>query len=265
MRTGPSLPFCGIAVMAKASQPGQTKTRLSPPLTFEEAARFNTAFLKDIAQNLLDCAQRADMSGYMAYGPAGSHEFFERHLPSDIGLIEACHPCFGDCLVRALIEQLAAGHGAACVLNSDSPTLPVELLTQTVDLLKMPGDCVVLGPSTDGGYYLLGCKRVHRHLFEAIAWSTETVTQQTLARAAEIGVKVHLLPEWYDVDDGAALCMLADELINGRSFHSHLASSPAPHSAALLKQLLAETDFERRMRAFSKGRREVPGLKEAAA
>ncbi len=251
--------------MAKASQAGRTKTRLSPPLTFDEAAAFNTAFLKDIAQNLLDCSEKASVSGYMAYGPAGSSPFFEHSLPAGIGLIQACYPNFGDCLVRALTEQLAAGHRAACVLNSDSPTLPVSLLVQTAELLRTGGDCIVLGPAIDGGYYLLGCKRVHPPLFEGITWSTETVTEQTLARAAEIGLKVHLLPEWYDVDDGSALRLLAGELLNGRSFDPHLASSLAPHTAALLKQLWDGADLEKRLKAFSQGREKIPTLKEAAA
>ena len=63
----------------------------------------------------------------------------------------------------------------------------------------------MLGPSTDGGYYLLGLKARHRRMFEEITWSTDRVAEQTLARAAEIGLDVHLLPAWYDVDDVESL------------------------------------------------------------
>ena len=79
---------CGIAVMAKASVPGRTKTRLTPPLTAAEAAAFNTAFLKDVSENLLAAGRHADMRGYMAYGPPGSQQFFSDNLPGEIGLIE---------------------------------------------------------------------------------------------------------------------------------------------------------------------------------
>src|SRR5262245_2027759 len=81
---------CGIAFMAKASAPGRTKTRLVPPLTFEEAADLNTAFLQDVADNVLlasrHAAAEAGIAGYAAFGPPGSEDFFRRTLPQSIGL-----------------------------------------------------------------------------------------------------------------------------------------------------------------------------------
>jgi len=72
---------CGIAFMAKASAPGRAKTRLVPTLSFEEAAALNTAFLQDVADNVLAAAQHAGISGYAAFGPPGSEDFFGRTLP----------------------------------------------------------------------------------------------------------------------------------------------------------------------------------------
>jgi hypothetical protein len=230
---------CGVAVMAKASEPGRAKTRLCPPLTLEEASRFNTAFLRDIAQNLEAAGELASIRGYMAYGPPGSESFFG-FLPGGIGLIETWFPNFGDCLTHALEQQFALGHKAACVLNSDSPTLPTDVLVRAAAILAEREDRVVLGPSTDGGYYLLGLTRMHKHLFEDIAWSTGAVTAQTLARAAEIGLEVELLPEWYDVDDAEALRVLTRELLHGVPFDSALPSSPATHSHKLLAELMRD-------------------------
>ena len=82
---------CGIAVMAKASAPGRTKTRLVPPLTFEQAAALNTAFLRDVAGNLLLAGRHAPIAGYVAFAPAGTEEFFHRTLPPNIGLIDAAN------------------------------------------------------------------------------------------------------------------------------------------------------------------------------
>src|SRR5215471_14060783 len=113
-------PSCGIAVMAKASLPGKTKTRLVPPLTREEAAAFNTAFLKDVAANMSAAGRETPINAYMAYGPPGTDDFFKTHLPS-VGLIEAWHKDFGDCLFAAIEGLLARGHAGAVVLNSDSP------------------------------------------------------------------------------------------------------------------------------------------------
>ena len=114
---------CGIAVMAKASVPGRTKTRLTPPLTATEAAACNTAFLKDVSANLLAAGGHAAIHGYMAYGPPGSQQFFVDNLPRHIGLIESWLPNFGDCLFKAINGLFAVGHESAVVLNSDSPTL----------------------------------------------------------------------------------------------------------------------------------------------
>src|SRR5579862_7078713 len=142
---------CGIAFMAKASAPGRAKTRLVPPLTFDEAAALNTAFLCDVADNVLLAARHSaphgGIAGYAAFGPTGADDFFRRTLPGAIGLIGAWLPDFGACLFHTIQEVLARGHGSAVVLNSDSPTLPTALLIETAAALAQPGDRAVLGPS----------------------------------------------------------------------------------------------------------------------
>ena len=90
------------------------------------------------------------------------------------------------------------------------------LLVEAITSLSAPGDRVVLGPATDGGYYLIGLKRPHRHLFHDIAWSTERVYRQTAERAANIGLELVTLPAWYDVDDADSLGWLCGELLEGR-------------------------------------------------
>ena len=239
--------------MAKASAPGRTKTRLVPPLTPEQAADLNTAFLQDVADNVLLASRQAatgeaTIAGYAAFGPPETEDFFQSVLPPSIGLIDAWLPNFGACLLHTIEVLFARGHRSAVVLNSDSPTLPTAFLVETAHALARPGDCAVLGPSTDGGYYLLGLKTVHRHLFEDIAWSTERVAEQTLARAKEIGLEVYRLPVWYDVDDAESLRRLQHELDcpeslqcrrDGHDLHH------APHTAALLHRLRSENSLSR--------------------
>lgn len=238
---------CGIAVMAKASVPGRTKTRLTPLLSPVEAAAFNTAFLKDVSANLLAAGRSAAIHGYMAYGPPGAQQFFIDHLPPEIRLIEAWYPNFGDCLFRAINGLFEAGHASAVVLNSDSPTLPTALLVETAEMLARPGDRAVLGPSTDGGYYLLGIKQAHRRLFDDIDWSTERVARQTLERAREIGLDVHCLPAWYDVDDSQSLRQLHAELFEGGSLDPALTPFHAPHSSEFMSELVATADLRARL------------------
>jgi uncharacterized protein len=238
---------CGIAVMAKASIPGRTKTRLVPPLTFEEAAAFNTAFLQDAAANIITASAHAEIAGCMAFGPPGSVAFFQEIMPANIGLLESWLPNFGDCLFSAITHLLALGHQSAVVLNADSPTLPTSLLIETAQMLARPGERAVLGPSTDGGYYLLGIKSGHRRLFEDIDWSTERVADQTLARARELDLPVHVLPAWYDIDEIGALRMLHAELCRDRPFAASLRSHRAPRTGDLLRRLAREDDFALRV------------------
>lgn len=228
---------CAIAVMAKASAAGRTKTRLVPPLTYDEAADLNTAFLRDVADNVLAAGSLADVTGWMAYAPAGAEGFFQTHIPATIGLIETVKPKFGACLFHALSSLLEAGHRAVCLLNSDSPTLPVGYLVAAATALASPGDRVVLGPSTDGGYYLIGLKQPHRDLFEDIDWSTERVFRQTLAKCAAARLPVFELPAWYDVDDVGALRVLKGELFDGRPFRT---SGSKPTSATWTRRYLSE-------------------------
>ena len=232
---------CAIAVMAKASIPGRAKTRLVPPLTQHEAADLNTAFLRDVADNILAASQLADISGWMAYAPAGSADFFRSRLPDQIGLVETAAPDFGACLMHAAQSLLGAGHSAVCLLNSDSPTLPVGYLVAAASALAVPGDRIVLGPSTDGGYYLIGMKRAHRALFQGIEWSTERVFRQTLARAEEMSLPVYELPSWYDVDDAAALNCLMGELFGRRPFRTVGAKPTAAQWSRGYLARLAET------------------------
>jgi uncharacterized protein len=242
---------CAIAVMAKASIPGRAKTRLVPPLTAEDAADLNTSFLRDVADNLIGASALANISGFMAFAPAGSAAFFRDILPERIGLLETVAPSFGECLSHAATALLDAGHDAVCLLNSDSPTLPTGYLVAAATALAPPGDRIVLGPSTDGGYYLLGLKRLHRRLFEDIDWSTDRVAAQTLERARELGLAVHQLPSWYDVDDFAALRLLVDELFEDRRFRLWGSRpTPAAWTRRELERLLTRTDLASKLAAF---------------
>ena len=143
--------------------------------------------------------------------------------------------------------MLRQGHSAAVVLNSDSPTLPTSLLVETAEVLARPGDRAVLGPSTDGGYYLLGLKQAHRRIFEDITWSTERVAKQTLERAREIGLDVHILAPWYDVDDLEALRMLNEEIHGRRAMPHARAPAVARHTKTLIDGLCLESDFAKRI------------------
>jgi uncharacterized protein len=238
---------CAIAVMAKASTPGRTKTRLVPPLSEDEAAMLNTVFLRDAADNILAAGAHANISGWMAFAPADSGPFFRGHLPDNIGLVETVAPTLGECLQHASATLLRSGHGAVCLINSDSPTLPVGYLVAAATALAAAGDRIVLGPATDGGYYLVGMKRPHPGLFEDIAWSTDRVFSQTLERAATLGLSVFELPSWYDVDSATTLQTLIDEVLGGKPFRSVGTPTPATWTRNYLAHLVEDLGLRERI------------------
>jgi rSAM/selenodomain-associated transferase 1 len=246
---------CAIAVMAKAPQAGRCKTRLVPPLTPDEAAALSAAFLRDITENLAAAGREAAIDGYIAYAPVGMESLFDGHLAGGTRLVLADGSPgmppqvrgFGRCLLHAVHSLLAEGYGAACVLNSDSPTLPTSILVKTAHLLAQPGDRAVLGPADDGGYYLLGVKQAHAHLFEDIAWSTADVAVQTALRAKEIGLELVMQPRWYDVDDAAALARLIDSLDAPQPLDdSAPVPFPAPATSFYLKRISSGVDAVRK-------------------
>jgi glycosyltransferase A (GT-A) superfamily protein (DUF2064 family) len=114
-------------------------------------------------------------------------------------------------LDNLLSDALANGATAAVVMDSDSPTLPPALVEEAFVRLDA-GDDVVLGPCDDGGYYLIGLRSPQPRLTRDVTMSTATVLQDTLAIAAGLGLRVHLLPVWYDVDTAAELERLHGEL-----------------------------------------------------
>jgi len=253
--------LCAVAIMAKASVAGTVKTRLVPPLTYEEAAELNTCCLTDVAANIVAAAARVPIQGFAAYHPLGSERFFDDLLPEGFKLLPPKEPTIGRSLLHAAQDLFAAGYRSVCLVNADSPTLPTEVLVEAVRLLREPGDRVVLGPAADGGYYLIGLKRFHRRLFEGIDWSTERVYRQTLVRAGEVGVPVASLPEWYDVDDDETLEVLAREIRLGPAAPSpYRGGFPAPSTTAFLEQLAAKNSGIERLFARESPLRSPPQL-----
>jgi uncharacterized protein len=237
---------CALAVMAKAPRSGEVKTRLVPPLREDEAAILSASFLKDIAANFLAAGESVAIAGHVAYSPPGSEAVFRDLVLPEIQLLPPRRIGLGDSLFHAAEDLLAASYGSACLVNADSPTLPTSLLVEAVEALRKPGDRVVLGPASDGGYYLIGLKQPHRRLFEDIAWSTERVFGQTVERAADIGLEVVTLDRWYDVDDAASLDWLCGEILAGRRPPGcHRAGYAAPATSAYLRRLAAAEGGER--------------------
>jgi uncharacterized protein len=208
--------LCALAVMTKAPRAGQVKTRLVPPLRPEEAAQLNVCFLRDTAAAIAKaCGTTA--RGVGVYTPIGAKAAYIDILPGEFDLLPQRGDRFGERLAFATEDLFQCGFASVCLIDSDSPTVSADIYAKAVEMLSKPGHRVVLGPSDDGGYYLIGLKQNHWQLFERIDWSTERVLEQTKQRARELNLEIGLLPTGYDVDDAATLRRLSDELLSGKS------------------------------------------------
>jgi len=235
--------FCALAVMTKAPRAGKVKTRLTPPLRPEEAAALNTCFLQDIAGTLAKSSREGLSRGVAVYTPVGAEDAYAEILPREFELMPQRGDTFGERLTYAMQDLFAVGFESVCLINSDSPTAPQRAFSEAAQALSRPGERVVLGPSEDGGYYLIGLKKLQERLFSDIDWSTDKVLQQTLARAAEINLDVHQLQTWYDVDDRVTLRRLCQELLGSDGAPGDAA--PAPETTNFLNEIIGREGRER--------------------
>lgn len=210
-----------LLIFAKQPVAGRTKTRLCPPLSHAAAAELYACFLHDT----LALARHVPASSrVIVYQPEEAASYFAALAP-DFDLLPQQGADLGERMERCFTTVLGAGPGAAVLIGSDIPTLPAAYVNRAFALLGEHD--LVLGPSDDGGYYLIGMRRPHPRLLREVTMSTPTVLRDTLAIAAELGLRTALLPGWYDVDTPADLTRLRAEL----------AAAPpvvAPHTRAWL-------------------------------
>ena len=204
-----------LLVVAKQPIPGHTKSRLCPPLTPAQAADLYDCFLRDT----LDLMRKVpDVQRMIGYLPEEAKGYFGQLAP-DMDLTIQRGESLGERLDHLLSEVLAGGSQRAVVMDSDSPTLPESYLSEAFKRLNEVD--VVLGPTHDGGYYLIGLKQPQPHLLRQVQMSTSHVLRDTLALAEASGLSVTLLPTWYDVDTIADLYKLDSEIakmsVNGRA------------------------------------------------
>lgn len=229
-----------LAMMCKAPISGASKTRLCPPLDFEDAARLSRCFIADVAATVAGISAAADVDGFVAYTPATAGTLLDEFVPRDIGRLEQRGADLGERMLQVSEDLFALGYTGVCLIGADSPTMPAALVMRALDVLRQGGDGAVIGPAIDGGYTLIGLKRRCSSLFTAISWSSSLVLAQTLDRAATARLPAVLLPPWYDVDDAATLRLLLHELFGSGIglLEPTMSGGSAAHSRAFLAELM---------------------------
>lgn len=198
---------CALLVFAKLPLPGAVKTRLTALLSDEEAAQLYEAFLLDALDQYRTLGVAVRL--YLAPGEAGGvpEAWYQRcdslRWQQGDGL--------GARMQQAFLDGFAAGFERLVIIGTDHPTLPTEYVKAAFHALDQPL-AISLGPSDDGGYYLLGLNDYFPDLFQGMSYSHSAVFEQTLERATATQAGITVLPSWYDVDTPDALRRLAHDL-----------------------------------------------------
>ena len=172
---------------------GQVKTRLSSLFDDETILRLYTCFVEDSLEKIRQ-VDNADC--FVGISPSNISGFFNGIEDSDTRLFIQQGENLGDKMRQAFVDRFADGYKKVVIIGSDSPSLPVSYINQALNSDKD----LMLGPSTDGGYYLIAMTGKVSEVFDGIAWGTEQVLDETLNRVKKAGVSLELLPVWYDVD-----------------------------------------------------------------
>ncbi|MBI4354847.1 MAG: TIGR04282 family arsenosugar biosynthesis glycosyltransferase [Candidatus Omnitrophica bacterium] len=181
-----------LVVFAKTPRAGYVKTRLVPPLTSREAAALAEALLRDTASAARRVPVRRRLIAYAPQPPA------PRHRPRGFAVMAQRGHSLGARMLVAFRQFLRPGVPVV-IIGTDSPTLPGRHLQQA--FLALRDHDLVVGPTDDGGYYLLGISRpVSAALFRGVVWSSSSVCRRTLANARRLGYSVRRLPIWHDID-----------------------------------------------------------------
>lgn len=192
-----------LVVVAKAPLEGLVKTRLCQCLPAADAAALYECLLGDIVAKL---AGHEESEFWLAFAPGGE-AYFTQNYP-EVRLLPQRGEHLGERLHHIFVDLSGSGYSEIIVADSDSPSVPLSSVNQAFEQLGEEGCDLVLGPSDDGGYYLVGLKGPVEGIFHDIPWSTGRVLDTTLARARELVMKVGLLPRAYDIDVEADLMRL---------------------------------------------------------
>lgn len=195
-----------LAILAKAPNPNEVKTRLVPPLDPETAASLYHNFLLDKLE------QVKNIKGtklFVAYTPRENEALFKK-IAAGFTLIPQVGTNLGERLANLSYTLFDRGFKKVVLLDSDTPNLPLKYIRQA--LRRLDRFDVILGPCEDGGYYLIGLRSNVPEIFKGIPWSTSRVVESTVEKVLALGLTISLIDRWYDVDTLKDLIRLKKDL-----------------------------------------------------
>lgn len=208
-----------FGMFLKRPMRGRVKTRLAAGAGDEAAANLYAAFVADLADRFRGTGHRR----ILGYTPddVESREYANTLAGAEYEVWPQPDAELGQ-RIRAYFEHVwETGKQPTVLIGSDSPSLPPDCVEAAFDALRTR-DCV-LGPATDGGYYLIGLRTMPHRLFDGIAWSSPCVVVQTIERIVAAGATLAVLPPWYDVDTVDDLQLLRGHVAAMRAAGEHIA------------------------------------------
>lgn len=196
-----------IIIMTKAPRSGFAKTRLGGSLLPEQRARLASAFIEDT----LAKAKRASENIVIAYHPGGGEDEMRSIVGEDELLMVQEGSDLGERIFHAFETVMAKGYDYVVMIGTDSPTMPADFLEQASEFLEMETDAV-LGKTEDGGFHLIGLRRLKPEIFGGVEWSTDRAFDRVWKNIRQIGWHLREVPPWYDVDGPDDLEKLWQEL-----------------------------------------------------
>jgi hypothetical protein len=203
-----------LVVMLKVPEPGKVKTRLVPPLDLDEAAGLYRCFIEDTISRVQHISElqgpHNNIRLFAAYTPQNQKNAISSILPSTVNLMPQRGHDLGERLFGVFERLFTKNYKRVVIIGSDSPDIPLDFIRRAFELLIMRKGGLVIGPSEDGGYYLIAMDRSWRIPFEGIPWSTCNVLEETIGRCKGKGIEVSLLPSWSDIDTIEDIIKLID-------------------------------------------------------
>ncbi|WP_152514451.1 TIGR04283 family arsenosugar biosynthesis glycosyltransferase [Chrysiogenes arsenatis] len=239
-----------LILFTRYPQAGTTKTRLIPTLGAAKAALLQRRMTEHAITTARQLRQTTAHGIRLHVSYSGGHpRDFRAWLGSDIDFTSQPLGDLGARLHHSFGESFAHGSAATLVLGSDIPAITPQLLAEAFDQLEKPETDVVIGPTVDGGYYLIGLKKPCAALFQAIDWGTDVVRQQTVQICQQHGLQVAELPMLSDVDTAEDLMVLRDDERFAEIFaHAPKISIVIPtfNEAAIIEKTLASIPHDQR-------------------
>jgi rSAM/selenodomain-associated transferase 1 len=195
-----------IIIMAKVPIAGTVKTRLQPFLSAEQSATLAECFLRDAVSK----AKSLSNELIIAYTPVEKRDVLLTTLPNEQIFIEQKGANLGGKMFHAFEFAFSQNSDAVVMIGTDSPTFPAQFITQAFEMLLETD--AVLGKTADGGFYLIGLRKLKKEIFETIEWSSPKTFEQTARNIENLNLKLSFLPNWYDVDTPDDLKRLIKDL-----------------------------------------------------